>query len=129
MPAEAEYRMPDNFHVRNIGATDTECEDLESCQAATSGTLQASRRLVTVWVELLNINAGDTSAFEVRSPDGEVALSGRFCEPASASYQESFWRFSWSSSSGGGPLEAGRWQAVYLRNGIEEASHTFTLAP
>jgi len=128
-PAQVEYRMPDNFHVRNIGATDTECGDLESCQAATSGTLQAGRRRVTIWVELLNINAQDTSAFEVRSPGGEVALSSRFCEPASESYQESFWRFSWSSSSGGGPLEAGRWQAVYLRNGIEEASHTFTLAP
>ncbi|MHC4064426.1 MAG: peptidoglycan DD-metalloendopeptidase family protein [Planctomycetota bacterium] len=130
LPVQVEYRMPDNFHVRQIGVTDQQCADLAGCQAATTGgTLQADRKRVTIWADLLNVNAGDTSAFEVRSPSGELALSGHFCEPAPDSSAASFWQFTWSRSGDGGPLEAGQWQAVYLRNGVAEASASFTVTP
>ena len=82
---------------------------------------------LTVWVDLLNLNAGDLSSFEIRDPAGEVVLSGRLCEPAEQSLAQSFWRFGWTGN--GVTSQAGDWRAVYLRNGVEEASTDFSLAP
>jgi len=129
LPAEVEFRMPDNFFVREMGATDADCDSLETCQAAGGDTVSAARGRLTVWVDLLNINAGDRAAFEIRSPEGETALSGRFCDPAAESAEQSFWRFSWSTSGSSGLLEPGTWRLVYLRNGLVEGSHEFTVVP
>jgi hypothetical protein len=127
LPAEVVYRMPDNFHVRQITVSDTECTDVDDCLAAASDTLSAERDRVTVSVTVLNLNEGDLSRFEIRDPAGEVVLLGRLCEPADRSAAESFWRFGWTRT--GLMPQDGDWQAVYLRNGVEEASTPFTLAP
>jgi hypothetical protein len=127
LPVEVEYRMPDNFHVREIGVSDLECSTADDCAAAATDTLSASRGRVTIWVNLLNLNEGDLLAFEIRNPAGEAVLAGRICEPAERSVTESFWRFGWTGS--GLAAEAGHWQGVFLRNGVEEASVTFWLAP
>lgn len=127
LPAEVVYRMPDNFHVRQITISDTECTGVDDCLAADSDTLSAERDRVTVSVTVLNLNQGDLSRFEIRDPSGEVVLLGRLCEPAERSAAESFWRFGWTNT--GLTSEAGDWRAVYLRNGLVEASTTFTLAP
>ncbi|MCP4248858.1 MAG: M23 family metallopeptidase [bacterium] len=128
-PAEVVFQMPDNFHVIDLGVTDTNCGTLADCQAAGDGDLDASARRVTIWVELLNLNAGDTARFEIRSPSGAVELSGPFCDPIETSVTSSFWRFSWSTTGTSSPLEPGEWRAVYLRNEIVEASLDFTVVP
>jgi len=75
----------------------------------------------------LNVHRGDVSRYEIRDPAGEVALAGRLCEPAEEGLADSFWRFSWTGNSLSPPGEG--WQAVYLRNDVEEAVVPFTLAP
>lgn len=126
-PVEVEYQMPDNFLVRDMAVTDIECSNRDQCTAAATDTLSAWRDQITVWVELLNLDEGDLSSFEIRDPAGEVVLSGRLCEPAEDSLGESFWLFGWTGH--GVSSQAGDWRAVYLRNGVEEASTVFTLQP
>ena len=126
-PAEVEYYMPDNFYVREIGVTDSECDGPEHCLAATTSTISASEKRISLVLSLLNINDGDTQRFELRDPTGEVAVSGRLCDSVDGSSVESMWLFTWTgrelSPVGGG------WQAVYLRNNVEEASADFSVTP
>ncbi|HUU83313.1 MAG TPA: peptidoglycan DD-metalloendopeptidase family protein [Phycisphaerae bacterium] len=126
-PAEVVYRMPDNFLVREMGVMDVACSGPDECEAAAGDTLSASRDRFTVWVELLNLNQGDFQSFEIRNPAGELVLEGRLCDPAEQTLQASFWQFGWSGNRISD--EPGDWRAVYLRNGVEEGSAAFTLAP
>ncbi len=125
LPAEVKFRMPDNLHVASMGVTDQDCDELEECAAIADSALSADEGLIVVWVELLNGAAGDLVSFEVRDPAGQTVLTGPICDPLEEDYEQLFLRYSWS----GGPLASGggQWQAVFLRNGIDEASTTFTL--
>ena len=119
--------MPDNFEVTAMGVTDQECSDSDTCAALSATTISAGEEYVSVWLELLNAVDGDLSSFEIRDPSGDAVLSGRICEPLDQDIEQLFLRFSWTGASL--TPTSGEWTAVYVRNGLDQASTTFTVAP
>ncbi|MCK4659169.1 MAG: M23 family metallopeptidase [Phycisphaerae bacterium] len=122
LPALVEYEMADAFAVSVLGLSQTECADVDTCQMFDTRSVALSGGRLFFWVELLNVSDGDTSSVEILDAVGAVVLQGEQMHDESAG--STFLRIGWTFS---GPIgQPGTWSVVYRRNGVAEATLSFS---
>jgi len=126
LPAQIDFFMPDSFFVEGIGVSNTVCESEDECVADGTSVISLSAGTIAGWVQLLNIEPGDSAIFQIIDPQGHMVrakLLPEFDQRAG----RSFLRFAWSTE-GLEPLP-GTWVGLYQHNGRGAAQVTFEVAP
>ncbi len=126
LPTQVDFFMADSFYVEGIGVSNTVCETEEDCVADQTSLISLSAGTVAGWVQLLNVEPGDSAIFEIINPKGQqvrAKLLPEFEERAG----RSFLRFAWSTD-GLEPVE-GTWVGLYQHNGRGAAQVTFEVVP
>ena len=121
LPAQVEYVMADSVAAGEVGLSQTECANVVDCQTLDTRSVVLGSGRLFFWLELINVSEGDVSSAEIRDAAGVTVLRDELTHEAPAA--SVFARFGWTFDGQLGM--PGAWSAVYLHNGVVEATVDF----